>query len=218
MEDDKPTTVIPAHVSRNWKNVKTHVLHFVAQPQALNQLFKPTLWVKKHPFSSQISVEDLPLRITNNRTLIFRGQRRDSFFRSLTNGFIASPDTSDNDFGIGIYYTFDLSVAKEYAKVNGVILIVDFSDGGGDLRQKTFLGDGGWQDFVKKNVCYGAPTVGSGPVNYDVDFIIGPSSANHGTVKDCSTPIPSTANQIMGKSKKSWEYFANNLLGVIYFC
>jgi len=102
--------------------------------------------------------------------------------------------------------------------MGSVILIVDFSDAGGGLGQKTFVGDDGWREFVKTKVCYGAPTVGSSPVDYDVDFIIGPSTANHAAVESSSAPILTATNQVMGKSQKSWDYLANNLLGFIYMC
>jgi hypothetical protein len=45
---------------------------------------------------------------------------------------------------LGSDYTILLiSEAKIYALANGVILIVDFSDSGGDIRQKKFVGDDG---------------------------------------------------------------------------
>lgn len=76
-----------------------------------------------------------------------------------------------------------------------------------------FVSGRDWREFVK-NVCYGAPAIGSSRSHYDVDFVIVPSSANHADVKQLFAPIPTTKNHIMGKSQKSSEYLANNLLGL----
>jgi hypothetical protein len=199
-------------VKRNWNKTNTNTLTL----QPVNSIFPEQLLTIEIKAASKLSLDILPRQLSTIDNLVFRGVKRWSFFSSLEYGFHAVYDAPDNDWGPGIYYSWDINIAKEYAGSTGVILIIDFSGGGGNLQMKTFEGNDEWRTLVKQNVCKSTPLINSRVPAIDADFCIGPMSANHEKIISCAKPIPSQKKQLMAKTARAWEYMAKHLIGVIY--
>src|SRR5436190_11702950 len=113
--------------------------------------------------------------------------KEEAFYMSLGLGQRPLWTLGGNEFGPGLYFTYDPEFAKAYARSGGVLIAVDWTGEGGDLSKKNLRGDE-WVRQVKNYVCMGTPVGNVAPERFDEDFIIGLITANHRGVLRCDTP------------------------------
>ena len=75
-----------------------------------------------------------------------------------------------NDLGQGVYWSYILSTAKEYAGKDGVVLAVDFRGEGRPLATKIFRGEE-WTLEVKRHVCLWGPHHRAEPTEFFTDVM-----------------------------------------------
>ncbi|KAI3659555.1 hypothetical protein MP638_005241 [Amoeboaphelidium occidentale] len=127
-----------------------------------------------------------------------------------------------NEFGAGVYCTFDLDYAVKCTSFNkgSAVLVFDWSDVA-DLVPYYFNHTKAWAKFVMQNICalmiHKRATVGVAPFGLasNYDFIEGRICGNYKEVKGCHDPETSQHTQV-AVIRNHNETLYQRLIGVIY--
>lgn len=157
----------------------------------------------------------LPHQFKKISNIVYTGIPRAAFLNALSMGLGPNRLQCGNDFGQGVYWSYNLSMAKEYANNHGVILAVDFRGQGRPLTMKIFRGEE-WTREVKRHVCQWGPYHRAEPTEFFTDFYIGRVSANHPEVEKCQEPIPGEGDQIVARSQNACNYMMRYLISVTF--
>ena len=213
-----PKMPIPVAVPKKLSMVSTNALFYDGTGH-INPIFPETVYAMQRPlWTNAERVELFPSKLLRGRRLLYRGiANRDIFRTSLVAGMIPYWSGAGNEFGPGLYHTFDLRVAKGYTGPGGVILAIDWSDEGGALTKKYLSGEK-WKEQVKAWGCIQTTYAGStvAPEYWPEDFICGKVASNHCGLMKCQGPIPSTEEQVVARSHDACLHMAKKLVGVIY--
>jgi hypothetical protein len=153
-----------------------------------------------------------------NRSVLFRGLPTSNHIPfMLANGLTFGTVARQNEFGSGVYTTPNLDYAMAYcASANGVLMIFDWSDHGGDVSIKEFTGME-WEQTVKGYLCLGGSSNKPGPPQHDADIFEGPVSQNNEHIPGCARPVPTSITQVVSKTERGRNAFAARLICIMYF-
>jgi hypothetical protein len=233
----EPEMDIPGYLTESWAP-----LHFAkldkARPFAALQSSYGTILASHIRLAkdagNQIDKLASKLGIQSNR-MIYRGfQPRGQVLTMLQNDLM--PNSANgassyiaHEFGPGLYFTPDLPKAMTYAGKNGVVMIVNWDDQGGQQvkRGTSFLKEDlqEWQKIVKWNLAWaGYCRVDPGQQPNETGVIVydGPMTCNHDQCVSCSPAVPDKIQQIAirsplrSRTTAGWDAVKQRLVGFLF--
>lgn len=154
--------------------------------------------------------------ILGHNKLLYRGLDSAAYFTSILARNPRDYSKDSTDFGDGIYYTDEFSVAKVYAGKGGAVTIYDWSEEHSPLTFRHLVGEE-WRKCVKYSVAHVNPMKQNlEPVDFPEDFWGGGISVCHNCIKHCSEPQPSHAFQIAAKTQAAYDLMAGRLIGIVF--
>ena len=118
-----------------------------------------------------------------------------------------------NEFGRGVYFTNDLSLAWDYDGIwNDSILIFDWNDDK-RLLTKTLSGEK-WENTVKGWICI-CESKHLPPIYEEEDMLIGVVTNNYNAILHCSKPEPSKYKQFVARTDQAYSVLTRSLFAII---
>jgi hypothetical protein len=214
----KPSSLppIPSAVTKELRYVDTKSLYYNGDAE-IHLSFAKKVYTQRRPlWTNAEQIEVLPHCITRSRRFLYHGaNRRDVFYMSLGLGQRPLWAMNGNDFGPGLYFSFDPMVAKAYAGSGGVFITVDWTTEGASLTKKILRGEE-WTEQVKNYTRMGTTEGNVAPQRFEEDFVIGPTCANHQVIRNHGDPIPGKDDQVMARTLAACDYMSRNLVSIIW--
>lgn len=207
---------IPPSIPKVLSSIETNSMYYEGRATIHPSFPKKVFSQRRQFWTNADKIEVAPPRVLRGKNIVYHGmQRRDVFYMSLGLGQRPLWTLGGNEFGPGLYFTYDPQIAKAYAGPGGVLIAVDWSNEGGHLSKKILRG-GEWTRQVKNYVCMGTSVGSVAPERFDYDFIIGPMTVNHDNVRTCENPVAGTDDQIVARSNEACDYMSRNLISIIW--
>lgn len=156
---------IPSQVTSKLTEINTLDL-YGRHGGTLHPSFPLNLHIQKQRRWGNKNVPDvLPRQFKKTPNIVYTGIPRVAFLNALPVGLGPNRLQHGNDLGQGVYWSYSLSTAKEYAGKDGVVLAVDFRGEGRPLATKVFRGEE-WTREVKRHVCLWGPHIEQSQRNF----------------------------------------------------